>query len=150
MILYRYFWCYFFLVTAMSCNMNNKDEQMEQWKEEIVQAERAFCALAQEEGLKKAFTTFADSTAVLMRNNEIIKGYQAIYDYMDQPTDLKDMMLIWEPEFVDVSQSGDLGYTYGPFTLSFTDVEGKRQESTGVFHTVWKRNSLGEWKYVWD
>jgi len=61
-----------------------------------------------------------------------------------------DQQLEWAPDFVDVSSSGDLAYTYGKFTFSFKDSLGNKVENKGIFHTVWKRQSNGEWKFVWD
>ncbi|MFC2138829.1 YybH family protein, partial [Bacteroidota bacterium] len=58
--------------------------------------------------------------------------------------------LEWKPDYIDVSTSGDLGYTFGKFTFSAKDTTGKLIESEGIFHTVWKRQEDGSWKYVWD
>ncbi|MBL7111012.1 MAG: DUF4440 domain-containing protein [Bacteroidales bacterium] len=63
---------------------------------------------------------------------------------------LPDASLVWEPEFVDVEESGDLGYTYGSFVFTAKDSTGNDIESKGVFHTVWKRQADGEWRFVWD
>jgi ketosteroid isomerase-like protein len=52
--------------------------------------------------------------------------------------------------FVDVAASGDLAYTYGQYTISSKDENGKEITKSGVFHTVWKQQSDGSWKYVWD
>ena len=58
--------------------------------------------------------------------------------------------LEWSPDFIDVSPDGSLGYTYGRFTYSRTGEDGESKSSTGIFHTVWKRQPDGSWKYVWD
>ena len=68
----------------------------------------------------------------------------------NQASKLMDENLSWKPDFVDVSASGDLGYTYGHFTYSYTDSTGTIMESSGVFHTVWKRQADGSWLFVWD
>jgi len=104
-----------------------------------------------EEGIPKAFLTFAADDAVLMRNNELISGKQDLSLYFaNQAEAPENEKLSWEPDFVDVSASGDLAYTYGQFTYSYTDSLGSAVESTGVFHTVWKRQSDGSWRFVWD
>ena len=46
--------------------------------------------------------------------------------------------------------SRDLGYTYGHYTFSYIDSGGNKIENKGVFHTVWKRQSDGTWRFVWD
>jgi ketosteroid isomerase-like protein len=51
----------------------------------------------------------------------------------------------WEPIGGDVSESGDMGYTYGTYLLK-TDTE--KQE--GTYITIWRRQKDGSWKYVLD
>jgi len=58
--------------------------------------------------------------------------------------------LLWKPEFVELSKSGDLGYTYVEYVFLKKDSSGNTIESKGIFHTVWKKQSDGKWKFVWD
>lgn len=84
---------------------------MEKWKQEIVDTEQNFVSMAKEEGLQKAFLTYAAEEAVLMRDNKLLTGRSAIESYFNKPSKFKDVSLIWKPDFVDVTKSGDLGYT---------------------------------------
>ncbi|MFC2028933.1 YybH family protein [Chloroflexota bacterium] len=120
-----------------------------QYEQEIVETEKAFARHAKEKGLKEAFLIFASDDAVLSRGEQLIKGREAIADHFDRST-MTDVNLEWEPDFVDAAESGDLGYTYGKFKFEGTDQDGKVIRSKGVFHTVWKKNADGEWRYVWD
>jgi ketosteroid isomerase-like protein len=122
---------------------------MERFKKEILDTEKAFAQLVKEEGLKAGFLAYAADEAVLSRGGQLIKGKKAIEAYFDRQT-LKDVRLEWAPDFVSVSASGDLGYTYGRFTLQAMDQAGQEIKSEGIFHTVWKREPNGEWRYVWD
>ena len=63
---------------------------------------------------------------------------------------LRNISLDWYPDFIEVSDAGDLGYTYGHYTFSATDAEGKPVQDAGIFHTVWKRQADGQWRFVWD
>lgn len=132
------------------CSSNTTDSQKEIWKAEIVKMEKDFCNAAINKGIKEAFLEFADTSAVLMRNNKLIIGKKAIHEYLNKPSEISEVKLIWEPDFVDVSNSGDMAYTYGKFEMSYVDADGKIHKNAGVFHTVWKKNAVGEWKYVWD
>ena len=139
------------LSVHLACNPKPSDAQILHWKEEIRQTEQAFSALSEKEGMATAFLAYAAEDAVLMRNNKLIKGYDAIEDrFKANPVVPSAATLTWEPDFVDVSGSGDLGYTYGTYTLVTTDSLGNNSTSTGVFHTVWKRQEDGSWKFVWD
>ncbi len=127
--------------------MASDKQPIEKWKQEILDTEQKFAEMAKEEGIHNAFIAYASEDAVLMRNNKLILGKKEI------DLHLKDQIskgLSWKPDFVEVASSGDLGYTYGQYTYSDIDSEGKVMESTGVFHTVWKRQADGKWKFVWD
>lgn len=134
-----------FILTACT----QKEESIEKWKKEIAETEKAFTLMAQSDGITEAFLSFAAEDAVLMRNNTLIKGKEEIKALL-QSEESENVSLVWEPDFVDVSASGDLGYTYGKFTYTLTDSLGNENVMEGVFHTVWKRQADGTWKFVWD
>jgi len=123
---------------------------MERWKKEILETEQNFAKMAMEEGIEKAFLYYAAEDAVLLRNNNLITGKDAISRYFGEEKQEDKVSLTWEPDFIDVAKSGDLGYTYGKYIFTSTDSNGNKVESKGIFHTVWKRQMDGSWKFVWD
>jgi len=139
----------FLLASPLVFACNPEADSVEKWKNEIIETEKSFSALAQEEGMAKAFLTYAAEDAVLMRNNALIIGKEALSESF-QSAGTENGTLAWTPEFVDVAASGDLGYTYGNFIYTSTDSLGNEHVAEGVFHTVWKRQSDGTWKFVWD
>ena len=134
-----------------SCNTQD-EKTIEKWKQEVITTELNFSKMAGEKGITEAFLAFAADDAVLMRNHKIISGKNNLKTFLLKSTNpnLIDQKLKWAPDFVDVSASGDMAYTYGKFTFSYKDSIGKKLESKGIFHTVWKRQSNKEWKFVWD
>jgi len=125
-------------------------QSKEDIKNEILQAEKAFEKMTSEKGIAEAFYHFADKNAVIKRENDtLITGNENIKIYYHKKG-LKDATVNWTPDFIDVSESGDLGYTYGKFTWKIKGDDGKIVEYKGVFHTVWKRQKDNSWKYVWD
>lgn len=128
---------------------SDREEKMEKLKLEIMAVERQFAEMAEKRSIKDAFLFYAAEGAVLMRNNKVIKGKTNIRKYFDS-VKLNNIKLKWEPDFVDLSSSGDLAYTYGKYTFSAKDQSGKEINSEGIFHTVWKKQIDGSWKYVWD
>ena len=133
-----------------SCSTQNKDETIEKWKLEIVETEKDFAELASLKGISTAFLAYAADDAVLNRDNVVIVGKKEIETHFVNQTPNPTSSLTWKPDFVDVSTSGDLGYTYGKYTYSYEDENGLKKENRGVFHTVWKRQEDGAWKFVWD
>ena len=138
------------VIISTSCT-NAKKRNVSNSKREIIETERKFAQMAQDEGIQKAFLHFAADDVVLLREDRLIKGKDSLviyYKNMKSPS--PNTSLTWKPDFVEVSSSGDLGYTFGKYVYSVIDSTGKKQTSIGVFHTVWKRQSDGNWKFVWD
>lgn len=142
-------WCWFIIVLVAGCSGGVKEDQKTLAKNEILKAEKAFQEMAREKGLRDAFVFYADENAAIIRGERLIKGKKAIQAWYDKRSGSK-MELNWTPDFVDVSSSGDLGYTYGRYLFVVTDSNGVRKEGKGIFHTVWKKQPDGTWKYVWD
>lgn len=135
---------------AVSCNDDDDKKEMANAKEEIIQAEKDFAKMSAEKGIAEAFWFYADSMAVIKRQNDtLIHGRDAIRKYYSSDF-YKTASVSWSPDFVDVAEEGDMGYTYGKYTWQSKDSTGKLQEFKGVFHTVWKKQQDGTWKYVWD
>ena len=120
-----------------------------QLKEEIRQTENAFRDMVREKGIAEGFYHYAAPQAVLYRNGSLIEGKDSIGSWLRKRVK-GEMTLDWEPSYIEVSESGDLAYTYGNFTYVTLDSVGGRKETQGIFHTVWKRQQDGSWKYVWD
>lgn len=135
---------------AVSCNDDDDKKEMANAKEEIIQAEKDFAKMSADKGIAEAFWFYADSMAVIKRQNDtLIHGRDAIRKYYSSDF-YKTASVSWSPDFVDVAEEGDMGYTYGKYTWQSKDSTGKLQEFKGVFHTVWKKQQDGTWKYVWD
>lgn len=140
------------IMSLQLTNYNKPTERlMEKWKQEVITTEHNFLKMAEEKGISEAFQAYAADDAVLMRNDTIIKGKNNLKAFLSKYNNPNlEQSLKWEPDFVDVSSSGDLAYTYGNFILTYKDSLGKKVENKGIFHTVWKRQPNQEWKFVWD
>lgn len=138
-----------FLLILTACDSTPDAAKMEQWKAEIVAVEKEFNDMAQKDGLIKAFEFYAAEDGVIRRRKQIIKGKTAIAQWYEKDVRPNET-LTWKPTFVDVSQSGDMAYTYGDFVFTYPDSTGNMKTNTGIFHTVWKRQVDGSWRFVWD
>jgi len=128
-----------------SCKNKKKPEvDNTELKVEILETDRAFSALSQSKGLRNAFMDFIDNDAVLLRPNSLpLAGGQAM-DLIIRSNDSLSV-LTWEPKKVEISNSGDLGYTYGVYSRK------PGNEDTvyfGTYVTIWKRQPGGKWKFV--
>jgi len=137
------------LISTIGCNSYNSDSEIEQWKNEILQVEKAFNDMAQRDGLSKAFEYYAAENGEIKRDKKVIKGKSSIGEWYNE--DVKpNESLSWKPTYVDVSKSGDMAYTYGDYTFTSQDSLGIVKVSKGIFHTVWKRQKDGLWRFVYD
>ena len=134
-----------------SCQINqDRDGQPEKTETSIRQVEKDFEKMASEKGIAEAFWFYADSNAVIKRQNDtLIHGKEAIKSYYSNDY-YKTASVKWWPDFIESSSDGSMAYTYGNYTWHFKDSSGKVNESNGVFHTVWKKQKDGSWKYDWD
>lgn len=134
----------------ISCKSNSVSEQKMDYKAEVAKAEKDFEKMVSEEGIAEGFYHFADKDAVIKRENDtLIIGKENIRKYYSNPK-YRSASVTWTPDFIDVSEKGDMAYTYGKYVWTTKDADGNSKISKGRFHTVWKRQSDGNWKYVWD
>ena len=107
--------------------------------------------MASEKGIAAAFAYYAAPDAIIKRGNDsLIYGKTGITNFYSKDG-YKKAVLKWAPDFVDAAESGDLGYTFGKYTWQLKDEQGNIiQEAKGIFHSVWKKQPDGSWKFVWD
>lgn len=119
-------------------------------KKAIYQTEKEFEKMALEKGMTVAFFYFADSLAVIKRENDsLIYGKNNIRNFYEKKN-YTDVTLNWTPDFIDVSDDGTLGYSYGKYVYRKTMKDKSVKEFVGVFQTVWKKQADNTWKYVFD
>ncbi|MFB6341218.1 YybH family protein [Saccharicrinis sp. FJH62] len=134
-------------ILLFSCKYKTEKEEM---KSEIIQTEKAFENMVAGKGLAEAFFCFADENAVIKRlNDTLISGRENIKAYYTD-RGIDPLSLTWTPEFVDVSDDGTLAYTYGRYIWKALSETNDTVKFEGVFHTIWKKQKDGSWKYVWD
>ena len=135
------------LVVCTACNQQGNKVKL---KQEIYDAEKSFEKKCAEEGIEEAFYFFASDSAVIKRQNDtLVIGRENIKHYYSNPA-FKMASVTWTPDYIDVSDDGSMGYTFGKYLWKVWNNAGDTTEYKGVFHTVWKRESDGLWRYVWD
>jgi len=139
------------LLSCSSPKSNNETKaNNENAKQEIEKAEKDFAQMVADKGMAEAFYFFADPDVTIKRQNDtLIHGKENVKKFYSAPFYQKATVK-WTPDFVDASMEGDMGYTYGQYVWSSTDSAGKPITFNGIFHTVWKKQADGSWKYVWD
>ncbi|HEX8901729.1 nuclear transport factor 2 family protein [Vitreimonas sp.] len=111
---------------------------------EVMEADRAFAAMAQSEGVPAAFAHYAASDALIVTSGEIISGRDGVVQaYANWPATAR---LEWAPETGRVSARGDMAWTWG--NSVYTGADGTR--TNGRYVSVWTRDYEGNWRYAFD
>lgn len=109
----------------------------------ILEQERRFLAMSQEQGARTAFLSFLADDAI---------------SFEPGPTNAKKLLstrleisvsIKWTPLLVGVSRSCDLGYTTGPSEWR-KHQEDEKPFGYGQYVTIWRKQKDGEWKVVID
>ena len=108
----------------------------------VVQAEIAFAAQAEQAGTGAAFLSHSAPTALVTEEGKWANAQQV---WKGRPSK-SGSQLAWYPVLADASQSGDLGYTTGPWT-SF---QNNQPQAAGEYVTVWRKQPDGNLKFVVD
>ncbi len=125
---------------------------LESLKEELLDVDRAFSQASIESGQTAAFLEYMALAGVIYPMvGDPIKGKDEFARQNSGPaSEAGESRLEWEPVFADVSLSGDVGYTLGKYRATFFQAEGEPLVRQGHYVTIWKRQSDGTWKFVFD
>jgi ketosteroid isomerase-like protein len=141
---------FIFLLVLNGCTPKSKPKNLTYVKLQIVKTEKDFEKLVAKKGLAEGFYQFADSNAVIKREHDtLIIGKTNIKNYYLNSKH-QNATVTWSPDAVTVSDAGDMASSYGKYVWTFKDSSGKEIVLKGVFHTVWKKQKDGSWKYIWD
>jgi ketosteroid isomerase-like protein len=122
------------------------EDTVAKYKAELIAADNAFCAQAVKIGVFQAFMGVATPDTKLL--SESGKGFDAVKSgYKNTPA---TATLTWTPAEAEVSQGGDMGYTWGRYEYRDRGANGKVAVQTGTYVTVWRRQPDGSWKVVLD
>jgi len=109
----------------------------------LVKADLSFSNLSEGRGSREAFLAFLAEDSVVFRPKPI-PGKKAYAEGVDSPGRLS-----WKPAFADISISGDLGYTTGPYEFRKSK-EDKKPVSCGDYVSLWGLQADGTWKVLLD
>lgn len=131
--------------------LGSKHTSLDILKEELAQLDKEF-DLAVSTGGAEAWASYFHDAAVMLTGGsaENKHGRKEIFDTMNAVFGHNEFSLRWEPTGVDVSISGDLGYTYGNYIRKYKNGDNQWVTSTGKYTSIWKKDATGHWKIVLD
>jgi ketosteroid isomerase-like protein len=112
-------------------------------KEQVAAAERAFAKTMADRDFAAFQKFLADETVFFGGPNQVNRGKQAVAAAWKAFYDGPAAPFSWAPENVEVLDSGTLAHSSGPVL----DPKGK---VIGQFNSVWRLESPGTWRVVFD
>ncbi len=110
--------------------------------QQVRESERAFARSMADRDFN-AFGALVSDEAIFFGGQGPERGKAAVLATWKGFFDSPNAPFSWEPETVEVLQSGTLGLTSGPVK----DPTGKQ---IGVFNSIWRREAAGGWKVIFD
>ena len=97
----------------------------------------------------QTFVSMIDDDAVFF-GRDISRGREAVSKaWLPFFTD-GSLFLKLHPTQVEVSSSGDLGYSIGDYERIGKNASGRPETATGSYVSIWRRQPSGKWKIVLD
>jgi ketosteroid isomerase-like protein len=119
---------------------------LEAERNSLLEADLSFSRTCQEKGSAQAFYEFFWPDGVSLTAGEPpIRGREAIKVHLAAgPPEF----FRWQPSAADVSQSADVGYTWGTGILQTKGPDEKVRIGYCKYVSVWKKQNSGRWKVV--
>ena len=103
-------------------------------------AETFFAAQAAQAGTAAAFVANSAPNGLVVEQGKLLNAQEL---WAGRPAK-SGQRLSWYPVLADVAQTGDLGYTTGPWTAFQND----RPQAAGEYVTVWRKQPDGKFRFV--
>ena len=119
-----------------------KKPDIKKLQQQVFQTERAFAKTMADRD-HAAFATFLAEETVFFSGPVPLRGKAAVAAWWKRFYEQPEAPFSWEPERVEVLDSGTLALTTGPVR----DPSGKL---TGSFTSIWRQEKPGVWRIVFD
>jgi ketosteroid isomerase-like protein len=112
----------------------------------LVAADRAFAKRSHDTNVRDAFLAYFADKGIVFNPGPV--NAKALYSSGPPSPSPSPVTLDWTPAYAEVAQSGQLGFTTGPYIR--TDNVKKAVTAQGTFFSVWEKQASGEWKVILD
>ena len=93
---------------------------------------------------------YADDAVLLPTAEPMIEGKAAIREEWQHILTIPDFSSRTTTRDANVSNGGDMAYTYGTYRARMMGEDGKPVEEPGKFVSIWRRGTDGKWRIVID
>jgi ketosteroid isomerase-like protein len=111
-------------------------------QKQVADTERGFAKTMADRNFA-AFQSFLADETIFFTRTAALRGKQAVADFWKKFYDAPVAPFSWEPEKVEVLDSGTLALSYGPVR----DPSGKHVAN---FQSIWRLEAPGVWRIIFD
>ncbi|MEO8740193.1 MAG: nuclear transport factor 2 family protein [Casimicrobiaceae bacterium] len=111
-------------------------------KAQVIATERAFAKTMADRDLA-AFASFVANEAVFYSGPEPRRGKQEVVEFWKRFYEKPEPPFSWEPESVEVLESGTLALSTGP-------VRNREGKQIATFNSIWRLEAPGTWRIIFD
>lgn len=131
------------VIALVGCAMDPKPKQDSTiLKRQVAEAERAFARTMAERD-HKAFRSFLSHETVFFSGPKPLHGADQVAEWWKRFYSAPEAPFSWEPEEVEVLDSGTLAITSGP-------VRDPKGTVFATFTSIWRLEADGKWRVIFD
>ena len=130
------------LAICLACAPNVRRTSVAPLQQQVIDSERAFAATMSARDFS-AFTSFLSSEAIFISGVRALRGSEQVAAAWKRYYEDPAAPFSWQPETVEVLDSGTLALSTGPVF----DPGGKL---TGTFTSIWRLEATGRWRIIFD
>ena len=130
------------LATLAGCTTMAPKPSAADLQRQVADTERAFAKTMADRN-HAAFTSFLADETIFFTSKAPLRGKQAVADFWKKFYEGPTAPFSWEPETVEVLDSGTLALSTGPVR----DPQGKL---FATFTSIWRLEAPGTWKIIFD
>jgi ketosteroid isomerase-like protein len=130
------------LVLLAACAAPATRVDVSRAEREVSDTERAFAKSMADRDFA-AFKSFLSEDAIFFSGATALRGKQKVADAWQRFYEKPEAPFSWQPEQVQVLESGDLALSTGP-------VRDEHGKLFATFTSIWRREAPGQWRIVFD
>ncbi|PKA84405.1 ketosteroid isomerase-like protein [Ulvibacter sp. MAR_2010_11] len=137
---------FFVLILVFACAQEKPDVEKE--GQELMQLSREWSDVAATGDVDKTVSYWSDDAVFIASGQPTLRGKENLRAMVEDMSKIPGFKISWEPESVSVSESGDMAYLIENNSVTVNDTLGNPVTTTNRVVTIWKKDSLGNWKNV--
>ena len=130
------------VVILAGCASSVQQADQVNLQQQVMDTERAFARTMANRD-HAAFASFVSDEAIFFSGEKPLHGRQQVADWWKRYFEKPEAPFSWEPERVEVLNSGALALSTGP-------VHNPAGKLIGTFTSIWRQETPGTWRIIFD